>query len=200
MKQYFELVVFDIGGVLADLGGTAKFVEWTGLSADELKSLWLKLDVAREFELGNISFDKFSKKVINELKLPLSSKELHSQMERWATTLFPNAESIVHQVKTRVRIACLSNSNSIQWPILRDKLGIGSWFQDQFISYEMGKIKPDKEAYEAVTEKLGIDPEKVIFFDDSKDNIEGAIKAGWSSYLVQGTTELTNQLKRLNLI
>ena len=123
--------------------------------------------------------------------------ELRNHMEAWTNGLFPHAESLVDQVQQSRDIACLSNMNAIQWPTLRDKLGIGAWFRNQFISHENGKLKPDQEAYEEVTEKLGIAPEKVVFFDDSKTNIAGAKKLGWSAFLVQGTTELASQLERV---
>jgi glucose-1-phosphatase len=200
MKQKYELVVFDIGGVLADLTGFNEIAEWTKLTVDEAKSYWLKIDVVREFELGNIAYEEFAKKILKELNLAYSIAELRNHMESWTAGLFPDAESIVYQVKQSIDIACLSNMNAVQWPTLRDTLGIGSWFRDQFISHQIGKLKPDQEAYEEVTEKLGIAPEKIIFFDDNKDNIEGAKQLGWSAYLVQGTTELSNQLKKLNLI
>ena len=200
MNQKYDLAVFDIGGVLADLTGYPEIAKWTGLTIDEAKSRWTQIEVVREFELGKISYEEFAKILLKELKLSYSIQELRSHMEAWTTGLFPNAESIVYQVKQSINIACLSNMNAVQWPILRDKLGIGSWFEYQFISHEIGMLKPDQGAYEEVSEKLGIAPERILFFDDSKDNIEGAKKCGWSSYLVQGTAALSSKLNELSLI
>jgi HAD superfamily hydrolase (TIGR01509 family) len=161
---------------------------------------WIKIKAVREFELGNIPYEKFAEILIKELKLLYSMVELQNHIEAWTNGLFPHAEGLVYQVHQSRAIARLSNSNAIQWPTLRDKLGIGTWFRQQFISCETGKLKPDQEAYEAVTEKLGIAPEKVVLFDDSQVNIEGAKKLGWSAYLVQGTIELASQLEKLHLI
>ena len=50
MNPKYELVVFDIGGVLADLTGFTEIATWTGLTIDEAKSYWLTIEVVREFE------------------------------------------------------------------------------------------------------------------------------------------------------
>jgi hypothetical protein len=39
MGQKYELVVFDIGGVLAELTGYTEIASWTGLTIDEAKIL-----------------------------------------------------------------------------------------------------------------------------------------------------------------
>lgn len=45
-------------------------------------------------------------------------------------------------------------------------------------SYETGYMKPDKRIYEFFIKKYNIDPNKAIFFDDKKENIEAAEKFG----------------------
>ena len=200
MKPKYALAVFDIGGVLADLTGFPEIAQWTGLTTEAAKSHWTKIEVVREFELGQISYEAFAENLLRELKLSYSIEELRNHMEAWMTGLFPNAESIIEQVKQRIDVACLSNMNAVQWPILRDNFGIGAWFSNQFVSHEIGKLKPEQAAYEAVSEKLGIAPEKILFFDDNQDNIAGAKKAGWTSYLVQSTTELSIELRKLKLL
>lgn len=200
MNQKYALAVFDIGGVLAKLTGFPEIARWTGLTTEEAKSQWTKIEVVREFELGNITYEDFAKNLLKELKLSYSIEELRNHMEAWTIGLFPNAESIIYQVRQKIDITCLSNMNAVQWPILRDKFGIGSWFSAQFVSHEIGKLKPDQDAYEEVSEKLGIAPKKILFFDDNQDNIEGANRAGWTSCLVKGTAELSDELQKLNLL
>ena len=45
-------------------------------------------------------------------------------------------------------------------------------------SYETGYMKPDKRIYEFFIKKYNIDPNRAIFFDDKKENIEAAEKFG----------------------
>ena len=45
-------------------------------------------------------------------------------------------------------------------------------------SYETGYLKPDKRIYEFFLKKYNIDPNRAVFFDDKKENIEAAEKLG----------------------
>ena len=45
-------------------------------------------------------------------------------------------------------------------------------------SYETGYLKPDKRIYEFFLKKYNIDPNRAVFFDDRKENIEAAEKLG----------------------
>ena len=70
----------------------------------------------------------------------------------------------------------------------------------QFVSHELGKVKPDSEIYQYVQNKLGISKENIIFFDDSEINVKAAINFGIKSFLVQNPQEVRNILKEMKLI
>ena len=42
----------------------------------------------------------------------------------------------------------------------------------------MHQIKPEKEIYETLMERSGIDAQRALFIDDTLVNIEGAMKTG----------------------
>ena len=51
-------------------------------------------------------------------------------------------------------------------------------FDGGVFSYETGYMKPDRRIYEFFLRKYNIDPNRAIFFDDKKENIEAAEKLG----------------------
>lgn len=196
----YDLAVFDVGGVLVQLTGLPQLIEWTGLTPDELRERWLGMEAVRSFESGFLTWEKFAPQVLGELKIPLSVEEFRVEMQGWMNDLFPEVEPILQAVKRRHTVACLCNMNPVQWPAVRDQLGIGALFEHQFVSYEIGLVKPDLSIYKHVREKLAVDPQRVVFFDDSQANVEGALKAGWSAHLVRGTQELKQKLSTLGLL
>ena len=194
------MVVFDVGGVLVQLTGMSQLIEWTGLNPDELRERWLGMEAVRAFESGYLTYEQFAPQVIAELGIPRSAEDFRVEMEGWMRTPFPEAAEIVQAVKRRHPVACLCNMNPLQWPAVRDHLGIGKLFEHQFVSYELGMVKPDLPIYQFVAERMGVPPGRVVFFDDSHPNVTGAQHAGWSAHLVRGTQELKQKLVDLDLL
>ena len=195
-----KVVILDVGGVLVKLGGMRQFERWTGLTPSEIKSRWLASEAVREFESGRLSFQPFASAVIREFDLPIGPAELREEMYSWTGELFDGAHEVVVEISRTHRVACLCNSNGIQWPRVRDELGLGQWFADQFVSHELGLAKPQPEIYRHVTVALGVTPREVVFFDDSQPNVVGAARVGWDACQVHGTAELRRELLRLGLL
>jgi HAD superfamily hydrolase (TIGR01509 family) len=149
---------------------------------------------------GRLPFQRFASAVIREFGLPIGVEELREEMHSWAGELFDGARELLAETSRKHRVACLCNSNDIQWPRVRDELALGQWFSDQFVSHELGLAKPQPEIYERVTTALGVTPSEVVFFDDSQPNVAGAIHAGWEPYQVQGAAELRRELSRLTFL
>ena len=195
-----HLVVFDVGGVLVKLTGMPDLMKLTGLSPDEIRDKWICLEVVRAFESGLISYGEFGSEVIAELRLPLTVSSFRGVLRSWMGELFPQAEAIVSATGRKNTVACLCNMNSVQWPGIRDQLGVGRWFDHAFLSHEMGKVKPDMSTYEHVSERMGVEPASIVFFDDTQANVDGAISCGWAAHRVQGTEELRPKLMELDLM
>ena len=68
------------------------------------------------------------------------------------------------------------------------------------ISYEVKMIKPDPGIYEYLLKKYDIDPEKAVFIDDNKDNIEAAQKLGIRGILFKGKKDADEQLAALGVV
>jgi len=57
-------------------------------------------------------------------------------------------------------------------------MGLGPCFDVRFSSHLIGHLKPDKEAFEFVVAALGCAPERILFLDDNRLNIDGALAVG----------------------
>lgn len=61
-----DLVLFDIGGVLADFAGLAVIAELTGTTELEVAARWLMSPWVRRFEAGECSEQEFATGVVAE--------------------------------------------------------------------------------------------------------------------------------------
>lgn len=67
------------------------------------------------------------------------------------------------------------------------------------VSGEVGLIKPDREIYDRHAESFGLEPAATLFIDDSPQNVEGAIAAGWQAVQFTGAEQLRRDLARLGV-
>jgi putative hydrolase of the HAD superfamily len=76
------------------------------------------------------------------------------------------------------RVVCLSNDLSRWSRKLRQRLGLEAHFAHWFISGDLGVRKPDREIYERMLAKLGVQPAQVVFVDDRVKNLDAARQLG----------------------
>ncbi len=68
------------------------------------------------------------------------------------------------------------------------------------LSGEINASKPDRESYEAVLEKLALQPEEVLFVDDLPGHIAGARAVGLHTHLFRHENELRKELESRHLL
>ena len=97
---------------------------------------------------------------------------------------FPSAPEAVGAVRNLARVALLSNTQSFGLELL-DRLGISERIRLQHLSADLGALKPESAAYEAVQRRMGLFPGNLAMVGDSwTDDVEGALAAGWTAVWV----------------
>ncbi len=76
------------------------------------------------------------------------------------------------------RLGCLTNDVSEWADLLRARFGLDEYISDWVVSGDYGFRKPRPEAYDAICSALATWPNRVLFIDDRKENIDAARKAG----------------------
>ena len=189
-------MLFDIGGVLVESSAVATFLSWmrNRVTAEELWRMWLTSPCVRAFETGRLSPEEFADQVIADFRLPVEQGELLEEMTGWSMTMFPGAIELVERIPARYVRATLSNTNVIHWQYLMKNPGLTRAFPHHFPSHLIGKIKPDAEAFEHVTQKLRCEPQEVLFLDDNEMNVVGAKSVGIQGVQVRGIAEAERAL------
>ncbi len=183
-----RVVLFDMGGVLVDLSGVPTMLAWMGdrASSEDLWRMWLTSPTVRAFETGRATPEDFADQLIAEMALPVGRDHLLEEFTRWPRDLFPGTLDVLARVPRRYTRATLCNSNVLHWPRMMNELGLADAFDRHFASHLIGKIKPDEEVFQHVTDSLSCRPEEVLFVDDNQLNVDAATKLGMQAFQVRG--------------
>ena len=127
-----------------------------------------------EFEIGKSDQNTFATQVSEFYDLKMNSDEFVELFRSAAESKFDGVDLLLRELSEKYELACLTNTNPIQWPRIKDELGLAAFFDKQYISYELGLMKPDNRIYEYVLRDTGLNPQEILFVDDNLENIEAA--------------------------
>jgi len=198
----FKHIVFDLGGVLIELGKSPIPSHYFRTTQKFTLEEWFLLPEAHDFERGHIDATVFGKKFISDFKLDISVEEFIQLFSKWPQRVYPGVKKILTRLNENYHLSVLSNCNEIHWPIMEYDFEILQYFQNHFSSHLVGMTKPDPLLFAHVVDELKADPQEILFFDDNEKNVEAAEKLGINSVLVDGINDVKEYLvstKILNL-
>ena len=202
MKKRFEVIVFDVGGVLA-LGKNSIFEKGrlvpSGVHIDIARKLKISLDQYMDAIDTNYALSiegKISEKKVMDVfskNLKVSKKKL-KKLYIWAyqkhfnqnKELFKQAKKLK---KLGYKIAVLSD----QWYLSQEALmpkKLYKSFYPVIVSCEVGTRKPNDKMYELLLKKLKVSPSKILFIDNQLWNTRPANKFGMKTILFKDNKQL----------
>ena len=198
MTTRFEIVLFDLGGVIIDLSGLDRFLHRHALPTEEFWPRWLGLGAGHDFERGLTSPADFADAFIREFDLAIGPEQFLDEFAAWPSGLLPGAAELVTDVP--LATATLSNTNAVHWATDLEGSLVGELFDRHFLSFQLGVAKPSPRIYERVTQLLGVAPETICFVDDNALNVAAARDAGWTAKHVAGPAGARAALTALGIL
>jgi putative hydrolase of the HAD superfamily len=189
-----RVVVFDYGEVLSmsqsehDKQG---ILVTAGASAEAFWPVyWRHRD---DLDHGIVSVADYWARVGADLGLEFGPAEVQRlwaiDFRSWIS-VEPGSIDILHDLfDGGTRLALLSNAGFDFGDPFR-RAPFARYFERIFVSAELGMIKPDPEIYRHVARELGIDPSAMVFVDNKKVNVDGAVEAGVTGHVFTGVGEL----------
>lgn len=106
---------------------------------------------------------------------------------------------LVDRLRSWMRVGLLSNATT---RLERDleTLDLTCHFDVICNSARMAMAKPDDAIFPLAAERLGVPPDRCIFVDDTRANVEAAARAGLTAIHFRGLTPLLDDLKRLDVL
>lgn len=177
-----------MGGVLVELGSLPELLG-TDVDAERFWPMWLSSPAVRRFEEGRCSPDEFARDAVEDLKLDIAPDAFLANFARFPRGLFPGAARLVTDLSGRMEIGVLSNTNELHWETQPDAEVLQRLVDRPYLSYRLGAVKPDEAVYRLVLADLDHPPDRVLFLDDNRINVDGARSVGMAAETVRGPEE-----------
>lgn len=187
------LLLFDLGGVLLDNMAHERLCHLTGtdIALDDYRERWLRSEAVRRFESGRASAEQFAAEFIAEWQLSIDIDGFITEFTSWPLDIPAQVRARLEGLRSNIRTACLSNSNELHWQRFGRFEGV---FDIALSSHELGLLKPDAAAFRRALEICGVAPAQVMFFDDSRSNVDSALRLGLKAFHVEGYAALERLL------
>jgi FMN phosphatase YigB (HAD superfamily) len=186
MPTRIEALLFDLGRVVIDLDqarAQTRWAELAGMPMSDIACLVSESVVGGEaycrHERGEISDAQFFAHLRQQLRLTLSDAQF---VEGWNSIFvgeIPGIRRVLASVQGLLPLYAFSNTNVAHhayWS--RQFSDLLAPFRKIYVSHEIGARKPEPAAFRSVVADMGLAPDRVLFFDDSAENVAGARACG----------------------
>jgi FMN phosphatase YigB (HAD superfamily) len=197
-----KFIYFDVGGVV--------------MKDVTVKGAWTKF--RRDIGIKQEDFDRFDDFFslherqacrggdINDM-LPLLAREfsltfpkgysiLNDFMERFSVN--ESIVPVIAFVYKKLPIGLLTNMYPGMLDKIRQRHLLPDVQWDAIVDSSVEKaMKPDREIYNIAQKRAGVPAKNILFIDNSKKNVEGAIAAGWQAYWYDQSDCATSSRKLL---
>lgn len=114
----------------------------------------------------------------------------------------PKIFSIIEKIRIDYKTAILSNadSESVRTRFVKQGFPLEKYFDYVFISSETGFLKPDHKAFKHSLSIMEVEPEEVVFIDDTKENILSAESVGINIFQYRQLIDFYTWLIKKNYI
>ena len=206
------IVVFDVGDTLFHKPSKIKIavsvLQEFGLSllnpskAWRIYSLYKKAKTEAKTE-KNCSWDQVFANKYAFKELGCNSEEFLKGITKIALKTvnpIPEMMNIVYQLhKRHVSLAILSNTDYAIGIAMRQKLS--NLFNPIVLSCDRGNVsKPKLESFKTLLNKVNRSAAEVIFFDNSRTNVEAARKVGIQAFHYKNPLQVRQQLELLGIL
>lgn len=180
-------ILFDLGGVLVELRGESHVLPLIrgGMTREELWRRWSASPAVRAHETGRIGADEFAVQIVRELDLMTTPDEFLRGFRQWIVGPFAETPALIAAAAARHTTALLTNTSALHWPVI-EAMGIVPHMHHVVASYQVQRIKPDREFFVHALERIGVGAEESVFFDDSALNVAAARAVGMRAHRVDG--------------
>lgn len=194
----FETIIFDLGGVLINIDYQATTEAFRNLGVEDFELHYNQLQqesLFDAFEKGEISGQHFVNKLMEIVPRGVTPNQIVSAWNAMLGSFPLKKIELLEQTRKTHQTFLLSNTNEIHMPIVYrnwktvSNLWFNELFENVYLSFEIGKRKPDVETFHWVIEENNLNPEKTLFIDDSPQHLVGAQKAGLKTHFYQSEEE-----------
>lgn len=196
------VVVWDLGNVLIPWDRTLALGAALGDTAEALR-LGTSVFTMELNAVVDAASDRSRLLDAAERVSPGSSWVVEAYLEHFAHSLGPvidgSAALLQELADKQIRCVGLSNFSALTFRGVPERYPILDRLEGILISGDVGVTKPDPRIYRLCEQRFGLDPEHLVFIDDSPANVDAARVLGWDALLFTDPTTLRAQLLERSL-
>lgn len=193
-----DALLYDFGGVIIDIDFDWIFGRWAelaGVPMQQVKSRFSHGEAYQRHERGEIDLADYFRAVRREIGIDLDNAQLTDGWQRVFGPEHPEVVEALRRLRGRVPQYLMSNTNRTHFEFFRRRYARALEPLDRiFASCEMGKRKPEREAFEHVSRAIGVSLDRVLFLDDTLANVEAARAAGMKTVHVRSPGDAVRAL------
>jgi putative hydrolase of the HAD superfamily len=196
-----DALLFDLGRVVLEIDFHRTLAVWAGHAGCALSDLQGRLGQDENYqrhERGEIDDAHFFANLGRTLGIGLSDAQW---LEGWNAIFvgeMPGIAPLLRRASQTLPLYAFSNTNAAHAAHFAvrhaELLGL---FKNIFLSSTIGMRKPNAEAYDHVIDAIGVSAQRIVFFDDLIENIEGA--RGLQAVHVSSSDDVARAMAKLGL-
>lgn len=198
-----DALLFDLGRVVLDIDFDRVMTIWAGhagCAPADVVGRFVVDDHFRDHETGALDDVAFFQSLRDSLGIAISDEQF---LEGWNGIFsgeMPGIAPLLKRAATRLPLYAFSNTNPPHVAhFSKNYADVLGHFRKIFLSSTIGLRKPDAAAYDHVVKAIGVPAQRIVFFDDSADNIAGARARGLIGVHVTSTDDVAKALAALGI-
>ena len=198
MTDRIHALLFDLGGVILEIDFNRVFEIWSahsGVPAPVITSRFRFDAFYESHERGQITANAYFESLHASLGIRLSDEQFTEGWNAIFRGEVPGVADLLRRSKELLPLYVFSNSNPTHhayWASeFADTLGN---FKAVFVSCDLGRRKPEPEAFAAVASAIGVPFENILFLDDTDENVTTARRLGMQAVHVKSIADIQNAL------
>jgi putative hydrolase of the HAD superfamily len=198
-----DALLFDLGGVLVRIDFDRALAHWAACSGTEVAALRPRFkfdDTLARYECGEVQASDYYATLRRSLGIDIPDHEFDHGWNDIFTGEMDGIEAILEGLRGRVPLYVFSNTNVDHQRVWTSRFAhVLAPFDRIFTSCDVGRRKPTPEAFHAVAQAIDVPPERILFFDDLRANVEGAMAVGMHAVQVRSTADIAQALSSYRL-
>lgn len=194
-------LLFDLGGVVIEIDFGRAFTRWAalaGVPVDTIRSRFSFDDAYAQHERGEIEAAEYFVALRASLQIDLSDAELTGGWNAIYCGEVAGIRALLGTLDGRLPLYAFTNSNPTHRAFWAPRYAeLLKSFRKVFVSSEMGLRKPEAAAFAAIAREIGVPVERIMFFDDTRANVEAALAIGMPAVLVRSIDDVKKALGAL---
>jgi putative hydrolase of the HAD superfamily len=194
-----DALLFDLGGVVMGLDWDRAFRRWSdacGIAPETLRARYVFDEPYERHERGEIGELDYYASLRRSLAIDIGDEDFRAGWGAIFTEPVHETVALLEKLKDRVPLYAFSNTNEAHYAVWSKQFADALVnFRRVFVSSQMGLRKPERESFDYIAREIGVPPSRILFFDDTLANVEGALAAGLQAVHVRGPDDVRDAVR-----